>query len=96
MGFHKTKICFFTGTDVISCDETNRECLDGYYYRISYNGKIREIRLTWNNDWKNDYWINHYGQFFFELLDKTDNWEVFKCALNVDEIRQIYSDMLRK
>lgn len=95
MGFFKTKKCFFTGQDVKSCDETNGECLDGYYYRISYNGKIREVRLIWDHNWENDAWIHQYGQSFFELLDKTENWNVFEGALNIDEISQIYSGMMK-
>lgn len=95
MGFYKTKKCFFTGQDVKSCDETNGEFLDGYYYRISCNGKIREVRLIWDYNWENDVWIQYNGQSFFELLDETENWNVFEDALNIDEIRQIYSGMMK-
>ena len=51
MGFYKTKNCFFTGKIVISCDETDKIFLDGYYYRIGFNSKIREIKLLHNDDW---------------------------------------------
>ncbi len=94
MGFYKTKKCFFTGLDVISCNETNGECLDGYYYRFSFNGKIREVRLIGDHNWENDSWIHQYGQSFFELLDETENWNVFKGALNIEEISQIYFDII--
>lgn len=95
MGFYKTKKCFFTGQDVKSCYETNGECLDGYYYSIAYNGKIREVRLIWDYNWENDVWMHQHGQSFFELLDVTENWNVFEGALNIDEIRQIYSSMMQ-
>jgi len=95
MGFYKLKKCLFTGQNVISCYETNGECLDGYYYRISYTGKIREVRLIWDHNWENDAWIHQHGQSFFGLVDETENWTVFEGALNIDEIRQIYLSMMQ-
>ena len=93
MGYYKTRKCFFTGQDVISCDENNGECLNGYYYTILYNGRIREIRLYNNHDWANDDWIKDYGSSFIEFLDKTERWKEFEEALKLEEIRCIYSQM---
>ena len=81
---------------MISCDETNGEYLDGYYYRISYNGKIREILLFKYDDWENDFWINQNGKSFIELLDKSDSWNFFDRVPNIDEIRQFHFAIFRK
>jgi hypothetical protein len=96
MSFIKIEKCLFTGQPVIGCDEPNGQCLDGYYYTITYNGKIREILLYKRDDWANDYWINKNGKSFIEILDKSDNWAFFERVPRIDEIRQIYSDMMRK
>jgi len=96
MGFYRTKNCFFTGKEVISCDETNDDCLDGYYYRVLLNGKIREVRLVWDYDWQNDDWIKENGQSFFDLLDESDNWNFFSHAKDINEIIQFYSALKRK
>lgn len=96
MGLYTTEKCFFTGNDVISFIETNGECLDGYYYRILYNGRIRDIRLFKRDDWKNDDWIKQKGSAFLELLEETDSWYLFDEALKIEEIRQIFSDLRRK
>jgi len=94
MSFFKIQKCFFTGQTAMNYDEPN-ECIDGYHYEISYNGKFREVQLSIRDNWANDDWIKQNGQLFLELLDKTDNWGYFEKVPTIYEIRQIHSAMLR-
>ncbi len=93
MGIYKTKTCFFTGKNVISCEEIDGKSLDGYYYSIRFNDKIREVRLNENYNWKNDIWVNKYGQSFFDLLDTFNKWNFFDKARDIREIQEIYSEL---
>ena len=93
MGYYKTKNCFFTNNEVISCDETDDSCLDGYYYRVRYNDTAREVRLIWDYDWQQDEWMNKNGKQFFQLLEQSDNWNVFDHAKDIDELKVIFEKL---
>ena len=91
MGFYTTINCFFTGKKVISCDETDGTFLDGYYYRIEFNGKIREFKLHPLDDWQNDSWLKENGNVFLNLIDRNNKWEFFKEGRKLYEIKAFYS-----
>jgi hypothetical protein len=93
MGFYKTENCFFTGKSVVSSDETDGTFLDGYYYRIEYNSKIREFKLSKNDDWQNDQWLKQNGHEFLELIDKNDEWFFFKEGRYLSDIKQKYYEL---
>ena len=90
MSFDKTNKCFFTQKSVISNDEPDGSCLDGYYYMFDYNGTIREIRLDSYTDWENNDWVKKNGLDFIRLIDKIDKWSFFDDAHNIDEIIEFY------
>ena len=96
MGLYKTKYCFFTGKEVISCDETDGTSLDGYYYRIEYKGKIREFKLYRLDDWQNDNWLKESGQEFSNLVDKYNQWEFFKEGRKLSQILSLYSYLINQ
>jgi len=91
MGFKKTAFCFFTKEKVISCDETDGNQLDGYYYRFKFNDKIREIRLSHNDDWVNDDWMKKNGNHFLNLIDEHDKWDFFQRAKTLKEVKTYYN-----
>lgn len=93
MGFYTTEICFFTGIEVNSCNESDGNCLDGYYYTILFNGKIKEIRLIENYKWKDDVWMKENGKAFIKLLDENNRWDIFSLARDIREIKQLYSEL---
>jgi hypothetical protein len=96
MGFYKTDKCFFIDKEVISCFELNeKEFLDGYYYRILYNDKEKEIRLNWDYDWNNDNWIKENGLLFFEKLEFFDKWEIFNTALDINMIKKYFEELIQ-
>ena len=90
MSFDRTDKCFFTQKRVISNDELDGTCLDGYYYRFEYNGTIREIRLDTYTDWKNNEWVKQYGPKFIELIEKHNQWSFFEKAHNIKEVEEYY------
>ncbi|MDD5183662.1 MAG: hypothetical protein PHS84_00190 [Paludibacter sp.] len=91
MGLYKTDSCFFTKIEVISCDETDGKQLDGYYYRIMFNDKVREIRLSHNDDWENDKWIKNYGNDFLNLIDEKERGSFFQYAKTLDEVKVYFN-----
>ena len=93
MGFYKTDNCFFTGKPVISCDETDGKCLDGYYYRIEFNSKIREFKLSQNDNWQNDAWLKENGQEFLELIEKYNKWIFFDDVHYLSDIKLKYQEL---
>ena len=92
MGFYKTEHCFFTGKKVLRNDEIDGTYLDGYYYAISIGGKVREIRLTWQDkeELENGLWIKEKGQTFIEILENKDLWDFFKVGKNLPQIKQFF------
>jgi len=96
MGFHKTEICFFTGIPVISCNETDGTFLDGYYYRIYFNSKIREFKLSKDDDWQNDSWLKKNGQDFLKLIDENAEWNFFSDGKYLSDIKTKYHILKNK
>jgi len=96
MGFYKTENCFFTGKSVIICDETDSTFLDGYYYQIEYNSKIREFKLSKNDNWQNDIWLKQNGQEFLELIEKYSEWDFFNEGRFLSDIRVKFHDLKNK
>jgi len=96
MGFYKTKNCFFTGKEVISCDETDGTCLDGYYYRIELYGKVREFKLHRLDDWQNDTWLKENGEEFLDLINQKGKWKFFSDGRKLNEIKSLYNRMKDK
>lgn len=96
MGLYKTENCFFTNNDIVSYNETDGSCLDGYYYRVNYNGQVREVRLIWDYDWQNDNWINKNGEQFFQVLEEHNRWNLFNNALDIHQIHEIFTQLSKK
>ena len=93
MGYYTTNKCFFTGNEVISCNETDGSCLDGYYYRIRYNNNIREFKLSKLNDWENDIWLKENGKEFLELVEKHSVWSFFKKGRDIGIIKEYFNEL---
>jgi len=91
MGSHKTNYCFFSGIEVTSCEETDGGNLDGYYYRVNYNGKTKEFKLSPYDDWHDDNWLKENGKEFLELVDKSSQWDFFKTCRSLNEIKSFYA-----
>lgn len=96
MGYDKTKNCFFTGKQVISCDEIDGTFIHGYYYRIKYNSKIREFKLASSDDWQNDSWLKENGNQFLELIDKNKDWDFFNAGRYLSDIKEKYYQLKSK
>lgn len=78
MGFYKTKVCFFTGQNILRDNEPLGRYIHGFYYVISFKEKEGEIRLTdeFLNK-KNQTYLKSIGKDFLELLDANNEWEFF-------------------
>ncbi len=91
MSIYKTGYCFFTREKVISCDETNGDQLDGYYYRFKFKDVIREIRLSHDDNWENNDWMKKNGYNFISLIDEKKMWSFFKWAKTFEEVKTYYN-----
>ena len=87
MGFYLTDTCFFTNQIVISNQETDGKYLDGYYYRIEYNGHIREFKLNPLCNWHDNEWLIAWGKEFLEIIDKNNDWNFFDEVRCLDDIK---------
>jgi hypothetical protein len=93
MGLYKTERCFFTELPVINNSESNGEWLDGFYYTILYNNKIREIRLLGSYEWSKDVWVDKHGVSLFKLIEKYNYWHIFYNAQDIYELKICYMEL---
>jgi len=95
MEAYSIKKCFFTNKDVISCTEIDGNSFDGYYYRVEFNGKIKDVRLSAYDNWEHDVWIQENGNTFFELLEASERWSIFERGKTLEEIKQIFYNLMK-
>jgi hypothetical protein len=96
MGADSTEKCFFSNKDVISWKEIDGSFFDGFYYRVEFNGNIREIRLSGYDDWEHDVWMKENGNTFFELLETNKSWNIFERGKKLEEIKQIFYNLQKQ